>query len=140
MYFRKNIKKIRNLFPNCVTEAKDEKGKISLKVDFETLKQELSESIIKSDEKYELNWVGKKESILIANQPTDKVLIPCKEESVNWDNTQNLYIEGDNLDVLKILRSTYLNKIKLIYLVFRSLTRTSDHSRRYFRSENPKLN
>ena len=62
-----NIKKIRNLFPNCVTEAKDEKGKISLKVDFETLKQELSESLIKSDEKYELNWVGKKESILIAN-------------------------------------------------------------------------
>lgn len=111
-----NIKKIRNLFPNCVTEAKDEKGKISLKVDFETLKQELSESLIKSDEKYELNWVGKKESILIANQPTDKVLIPCKEESVNWDNTKNLYIEGDNLDVLKILRSTYLNKIKLIYI------------------------
>lgn len=111
-----NIKKIRNLFPNCVTEAKDEKGKISLKVDFETLKQELSESLIKSDEKYELNWVGKKESILIANQPTDKVLIPCKEESVNWDNTKNLYIEGDNLDVLKILRSTYLKKIKLIYI------------------------
>lgn len=111
-----NIKKIRNLFPNCVTEAKDEKGKISLKVDFETLKQELSESLIKSDEKYELNWVGKKESILISNQPTDKVLIPCKEESVNWDNTKNLYIEGDNLDVLKILRSTYLNKIKLIYI------------------------
>lgn len=111
-----NIKKIRNLFPNCVTEAKDKNGKISLKVDFETLKQELSESLIKSDEKYELNWVGKKESILIANQPTDKVLIPCKEESVNWDNTKNLYIEGDNLDVLKILRSTYLNKIKLIYI------------------------
>ena len=63
-----------------------------------------------------MNWVGKKESILIANQPTDKVLIPCKEESVNWDNTKNLYIEGDNLDVLKILRSTYLHKIKLIYI------------------------
>lgn len=111
-----NIKKIRNLFPNCVTEAKDEKGEISLKVDFETLKQELSESLIKNNEKYELNWPGKNKSILLANQPTDKVLIPCKEESVNWDNTKNLYIEGDNLDVLKILRSTYLNKIKLIYV------------------------
>ena len=112
-----NILKIKELFPNCVIEAKDKNDKITLKIDFETLKQELSDYIIgENQEKYELTWPGKKESILLANRPTDKILVPCKEESVNWDTTQNLYIEGDNLDVLKILRRDYLNKIKLIYI------------------------
>lgn len=112
-----NILKIKELFPNCVTEAKDKNDKITLKIDFEILKQELSDYIIgENQEKYELTWPGKKESILLANRPTDKILVPCKEESVNWDKTQNLYIEGDNLDVLKILRRDYLNKIKLIYI------------------------
>lgn len=113
----KNVKKIKELFPNCATETKDKKGKITLKIDFETLKQELSDDIVgENQEKYEFTWPGKKESILLANQPTDKILVPCKEESVNWDKTQNLYIEGDNLDVLKILRKDYLNKIKMIYI------------------------
>lgn len=113
----KNILKIKELFPNCVTEAKDKNDKITLKIDFETLKQELSDDVIgENQEKYEFTWPGKKESILLANQPTDKILLPCKEESVNWDTTQNLYIEGDNLDVLKILRRDYLNKIKMIYI------------------------
>ena len=112
-----NILKIKELFPNCVIEAKDKNDKITLKIDFETLKQELSDDIIgENQEKYELTWPGKKESILLANQPTNKILVPCKEESVNWETTQNLYIEGDNLDVLKILRRDYLNKIKLIYI------------------------
>ena len=113
----KNVKKIKELFPNCATETKDKKGKITLKINFETLKQELSDDIIgENQEKYEFTWPGKKASILLANQPTDKILVPCKEESVNWDTTQNLYIEGDNLDVLKILRRDYLNKIKMIYI------------------------
>lgn len=113
----KNVKKIKELFPNCATETKDKKGKITLKIDFETLKQELSDDIIcENQEKYEFTWPGKKASILLANQQTDKILVPCKDESVNWDTTQNLYIEGDNLEVLKILRSTYFNKVKLIYI------------------------
>lgn len=111
-----NILKIKELFPNCVIEAKDKNDKITLKIDFETLKQELSDDVIKNNEKYGFTWPGKSKSILLANQPTDKVLRPCKEESVNLDITQNLYIEGDNLEVLKILRSNYLHKIKLIYI------------------------
>ncbi len=112
-----NILKIKELFPNCVTESKDKNDKITLKIDFETLKQELSNDIIgENQEKYEFTWPGKKESILLANRPTDKILRPCKEESVNWDTTKNLYIEGDNLNVLKILRRDYLNKIKMIYI------------------------
>lgn len=113
----KNILKIKELFPNCVKETKDKNDKITLKIDFETLKQELSDDIIgENQEKYEFTWPGKKASILLANQPTDKILVPCKEESVNWDTTQNLYIEGDNIDALKLLRKGYLNKIKLIYI------------------------
>ena len=113
----KNIKKIKELFPNCVTEGKDKNGNITLKIDYETLKQELSNDIVSKDqEKYEFTWPGKRKSILLANQPTDKILVPCKEESVNWDATKNLYIEGDNLDVLKIIRKDYLNKVKMIYI------------------------
>ena len=112
-----NILKIKDLFPNCVIETKDKNDKITLKIDFETLKQELSDDIIgENQEKYELTWPGKNKSILLANQPTDNTLRPCKDESVNWDSTQNLYIEGDNLEVLKILRSTYSHKVKLIYI------------------------
>ena len=117
----KNILKIKELFPNCVIETKDNNGNTTLKIDFETLKQELSDDVIKDDviknnEKYEFTWPGKNKSILLANQPTDNTLRPCKEESVNWDITQNLYIEGDNIDALKLLRKDYLNKIKLIYI------------------------
>ena len=113
-----NILKIKELFPNCVIETKDKNENTTLKIDFETLKQELSDDVIKNNEKYEFTWPGKNKSIsiLLANQPTDNTLRPCKEESVNWDITQNLYIEGDNLEVLKILRSNYLHKIKLIYI------------------------
>lgn len=111
-----NISKIKELFPNCVTEGKDSNGNTTLKVNFETLKQELSDDVIKNSEKYEFTWPGKNESIRLANQPTENTLRPCKEESVNWDTTQNLYIEGDNLEVLKILRDAYFKKIKLIYI------------------------
>ena len=111
-----NILKIKELFPNCAIETKDKNENTTLKIDFETLKQELSDDVIKNNEKYEFTWPGKNKSILLANQPTDKILVPCKEESVNWDTTQNLYIEGDNLEVLKILRSTYFHKVKLIYI------------------------
>ena len=111
-----NILKIKELFPNCAIETKDKNENTTLKIDLETLKQELSDDVIKNNEKYEFTWPGKNKSILLANQPTDNTLRPCKDESVNWDTTQNLYIEGDNLDVLKILRRDYLNKIKLIYI------------------------
>lgn len=111
-----NILKIKELFPNCIKEFKGSNGELKFGIDFEMLKQELSDEIIGSDEKYELNWAGKNASILLANQPTERTLRPCKEESVNWDTTQNLYLEGDNLDVLKILRKDYLNKIKMIYI------------------------
>lgn len=111
------IKKIKEWLPNCVTEFKGKDGKTKLGVNFKILKQELSEDIIGDwEEKYELNWAGKKKCILESNLQTDKVLIPCKEESVNWDTTGNMYIEGDNLDALKILKKEYSNKIRLIYI------------------------
>ena len=112
-----NIDKIATLFPNCVTEGKDENGKLTKMVDFDLLKQELSKDIVEgNDERYTLNWAGKKQAILTANSPINATLRPCREESVDFDNTKNLYIEGDNLDVLKLLRETYLNKIKMIYI------------------------
>lgn len=111
------IKKIKEWLPNCVTEFKSKDGKIKLGINFKILKQELSDVLIGDwEEKYELNWVGKKKCILESNLQTDKVLIPCKEESVNWDTTGNMYIEGDNLDALKILKKEYSNKIRLIYI------------------------
>lgn len=113
----KNIEKIEKLFPNCVTEGKDENGKVFKAIDFDLLKQELSKVVVDgTDERYTLNWAGKKQSILTANSPINATLRPCREESVDFDNTKNLYIEGDNLDVLKLLRETYLNKIKMIYI------------------------
>lgn len=112
-----NVSKIAQLFPNCVTETKDENGEITHKIDFDILKQELSTSIIEGrEERYQFTWPDKKQAILTANAPINKTLRPCREESVNFDTTENLYIEGDNLEVLKLLQETYLGKIKMIYI------------------------
>ena len=113
---QENIEKIRGLFPNAVTEViKD--GKVVLAVDFDVLKQELSDSLIsEGQERYQMTWPDKKKAIALANSAISATLRPCKEESVDFENTQNLYIEGDNLDVLKLLRETYLGKVKMIYI------------------------
>lgn len=111
-----NVEKIRALFPNAVTEVLKD-GKPTLAVDFDVLKQELADTLIDDRElRYQFTWPDKQKSILLANTPVDKTLRPCKEESVDFDNTQNLYIEGDNLEVLKLLQETYLGKIKMIYI------------------------
>lgn len=111
-----NIEKIRQLFPDAVTEV-DKDGKTELAIDFDVLKQELSESLIdEGKERYQMTWPGKRQAVVLANTSTTDTLRPCKEESVDFDNTQNLYIEGDNLNVLKLLRETYLGKIKMIYI------------------------
>lgn len=112
----KNIEKIESLFPNCITETLDENGKLKKVINFELLKQMLSNEVIDGDEAYEFTWVGKKAAIVEANKPIRKTLRPCIEESIDWDSTENLYIEGDNLDVLKLLQECYLNSIKLIYI------------------------
>lgn len=112
----KNIEKIESLFPNCITEALDENGKLKKAINFETLKQMLSKEIIDGDEAYEFTWVGKKAAIVEANKPIRKTLRPCIEESVNWNNTENIYIEGDNLDALKLLQESYLGKVDMIYI------------------------
>ena len=111
-----NVAKIAALFPNCVTEARDEDGHLKKAINFELLKQMLSDSVIDGDEAYEFTWVGKKASIVEANRPIRKTLRPVKEDSVNWDTTENLYIEGDNLEVLKLLQESYLGKVKMIYI------------------------
>lgn len=111
-----NIEKIGALFPNCITESVSEDGKPKKAINFDMLRQMLSSDIIEGDEAYEFTWVGKKASIVEANKPIRKTLRPCKEESVNWDNTENLYIEGDNLEVLKLLQESYLGKVKMIYI------------------------
>ncbi len=112
-----NIARIQALFPNCVTEAKGEDGSVKLAVDFDQLRQELSGSIVEGpQERYQLNWPGKREALLTANAPIAKTLRPCREESVDFDTTQNLFIEGDNLDALKLLQETYLGKVKMIYI------------------------
>ena len=112
-----NISKIAALFPNCVTEAKDDNGEIVHKIDFDMLKQELSKTLVEGrEERYQFTWPDKKQAILTANAPINKTLRPCREESVDFDNTQNLYIEGDNLEALKILQEAYLGKIKMIYI------------------------
>lgn len=112
-----NIEKLAQLFPNCVTEARDDKGQLRRAIDFDQLRQELSSSIVEGpQERYQLNWPGKREALLLANAPIAKTLRPCREESVDFDTTQNLFIEGDNLDALKLLQETYLNKVKMIYI------------------------
>lgn len=112
----KNIEKIGKLFPNCITETKDKDGNLKKAINFDTLKQMLSKDLVEGDEAYEFTWVGKKTSMLEANKPIRKTLRPCPEESVNWDTTENLYIEGDNLEVLKLLQESYLGKVKMIYI------------------------
>lgn len=111
-----NIEKIGALFPNCITERLDENGKLKKAINFEILKQMLSGDVVEGDESYEFTWVGKKAAIVEANKPIRKTLRPCPEESVDWDTTQNLYIEGDNIDVLKLLQESYLGAVKLIYI------------------------
>lgn len=114
---QENIAKIRALFPDCVTEAADEQGNIRLAVDFDQLRQTLSDHIVEGpQERYRLDWPGKREALLTANAPIAKTLRPCREESVDFDTTQNLFIEGDNLDALKLLQESYLGKVKLIYI------------------------
>jgi adenine-specific DNA-methyltransferase len=112
-FTEQNIAKLAELFPNCVTEAKDdETGLIKKAIDFDQLRQELSDHVVDGPrERYHLNWPGKRESLLAANAPIAKTLRPCKEESVDFDTTKNLFIEGDNLDALKLLQETYLNKV-----------------------------
>ncbi len=112
-----NIARIRELFPGCVTEAADKNGKLLLAVDFDQLRQELSSHVVDGpQERYHLNWPGKREALLAANAPIAKSLRPCRDESVNFDETQNLFIEGDNLEALKLLQETYLGRVKLIYI------------------------
>ena len=112
-----NIKRIGELFPNCVTERKNSQGEVEYAIDFDVLKQELSTVVVEgNEERYQFTWPDKKKSILLANAPIAKTLRPCREDSVDFDNTENLYIEGDNLEVLKLLQETYLGKIKLIYI------------------------
>lgn len=111
-----NIEKIGALFPSAVTEMRGEDGSIKKGVNFEMLKQLLSPDVVEGDERYEFTWVGKKQAIAEAARPTNKTLRPVKEDSRNWDTTENLYIEGDNLEVLKILQESYLGKVKMIYI------------------------
>jgi len=112
-----NIEKISALFPNCITETKDEHGELKKAIDFDLLKQELSQVLVEGEqERYRLDWVGKKEAILTANAPIAKTLRPCRDESINFDKTENLFIEGDNLEALKLLQENYLGKVKMIYI------------------------
>jgi len=111
-----NIEKIGALFPNCITETTDENGKLKKAINFDLLRQMLSKDVVEGDEAYEFTWVGKKAAIVEANKPIRKTLRPCPEESVDWDTTENLYIEGDNLEVLKLLQESYLGKVKMIYI------------------------
>lgn len=113
----KNISRLRELFPHCVTEGRDDAGNLRLSVDFEQLQQELSPVLLDGiQERYQLNWPGKREAVLTANAPIAKTLRPIREQSVEFDTTKNLFIEGDNLDALKMLQETYLGRIKMIYI------------------------
>ena len=112
-----NFKKLAKLFPNAVTEAIDENGEVVRAIDKDVLMQEISCKVVDgNEERYQFTWPDKKKSVLLANAPINKTLRPCREESVDFDNTENLYIEGDNLEVLKLLQETYLGKIKMIYI------------------------
>ena len=112
-----NFKKLAEMFPNAVTEAKDENGEVVRAIDKDVLMQEINTKVVDgNEERYQFTWPDKKKSVLLANAPINKTLRPCREESVDFDNTENLYIEGDNLEVLKLLQETYLGKIKMIYI------------------------
>ena len=113
---QQNIDRIAELFPSAITETKDSNGNLKKAINFTTLKQLLSADVVDGDECYEFTWVGKKQSIIEGNKPIRKTLRPAKDESKNWDKTENLYIEGDNLEVLKLLQNSYLNSIKMIYI------------------------
>lgn len=112
-----NFKRLAEMFPNAVTEAKDESGEVVRAIDKDVLMQEINTKVVDGkEERYQFTWPDKKKSVLLANAPINKTLRPCREESVDFDNTENLYIEGDNLEVLKLLQETYLGKIKMIYI------------------------
>lgn len=112
-----NMEQIAKLFPNVMTETQDEKGNVQKVIDFDLLKQSLSSVLVDdADERYRLDWPGKKAALLKANTPITKTLRPCRDDSVNFDSTENVYIEGDNFEVLKILQESYLGKIKMIYI------------------------
>ena len=112
-----NIESLAELFPSCITESRDDRGKLMKAIDFDQLRQELSSHIVEGPlERYHLDWPGKREAILAANAPIAKTLRPCYAESVDFETTKNLFIEGDNLDVLKLLQETYLGKVKMIYI------------------------
>ena len=111
-----NVEKIAALFPNCVTESRAKDGKLKKAVNFDALKQMLGESVAEGDESYEFTWVGKRDAMVEAAKPIRKTLRPCVEESKNFDTTENLYIEGDNLEALKLLQEGYLGKVKMIYI------------------------
>jgi adenine-specific DNA-methyltransferase len=116
-FTQRNIDKLAELFPGVVTEATDDNGNLTRAIDFDLLKQELSDHVVEGmQERYQLDWPGKSEALLLANTPITKTLRPVREESVDFDTTNNLFIEGDNLDVLKLLQESYLGKIKLIYI------------------------
>ena len=112
----KNVEKIAELFPECVTEAADKDGALRRLVDFDKLRHLLSGDVAEEPERYDFTWVGKRAALAEAHTPVRKTLRPCPEESRDWDTTQNLYIEGDNLDVLKLLQESYLGKVKMIYI------------------------
>lgn len=112
-----NFKKLAMMFPNAVTETIDENGEVVRAIDKDVLMQEISCKVVEgNEERYQFTWPDKKKSVLLANAPINKTLRPCREESVDFDTTENLYIEGDNLEVLKLLQETYLGKIKMIYI------------------------
>ncbi len=112
-----NIDIIGQLFPNCITECIGDDGKVETAIDFDQLRQELSKEIVEGpQERYQFTWPDKKKAIRLANTPTNMTLRPCREASLDFDNTENLYIEGDNLEVLKLLREDYLRKVKMIYI------------------------
>lgn len=112
-----NYSALARMFPNAVTETVDENGEVIRAIDADVLAQEINTSVVSGkEERYQFTWPDKKKSVLLANEPLAATLRPCREESVNFDNTENLYIEGDNLDVLKLLRETYLNRIKMVYI------------------------
>lgn len=113
----RNIETLGQLFPSCLTEKINDEGKLVKAIDFDKLRQELACEVVEgAEERYQFTWPDKRAAIRLANAPTNKTLRPCREESVNFDNTENLYIEGDNLEVLKLLRENYLGKVKMIYI------------------------
>ncbi len=114
---QQNIAKIQALFPNCVTESIGVDGELKLAIDFDQLKQELSDSLLEGDrERYHLNWPGKRQSIVLANSPITKTLRPDLSKSVDFDSTSNIFIEGDNLEAIKLLQDSYLGKVKMIFI------------------------